>query len=180
MRRRSFLKAGGIALGTGLAACARRRRRLLLSVELAPDSGGSHSELTIANFPTRSTAWRAKLDIECGRRGLIIGFVNDGIAAVPGVLRVSVVSSDGEVNVGGCLDAGYPLPGKVRQAKLALPKGTKWQGLRLKAEIEVKGQRYPVRWACRQKLNEDGGLTLRQTVGLGAEDETGGVPRGPE
>jgi hypothetical protein len=46
--------------------------------------------------------------------------------------------------------------------------------------IEVKEQRYPVRWACRQKLNEDGSLTLRQTVGLGSEDETGGVPRGPE
>jgi len=26
----------------------------------------------------------------------------------------------------------------------------------------------------------DGSLTLRQTVGLGSEDETGGVPRGPE
>ena len=61
----------------------------------------------------------------------------------------------------GSLDAGYPLPGKVRQAKFALPKGTKWKGLRLKAEIEVKGQRYPVRWACRQKLNEDGSLTLQ-------------------
>jgi hypothetical protein len=117
---------------------------------------------------------------EGGYPGLIVGFANDGIAAVPGVLRVSVVSADGKVNVAGCLDAGYPLPGKVRQAKFALPKGTKWKGLRLKADIEVKGQRYPVRWACRQKLNEDGSLTLRQTVGLGAEDETGGVPRGPE
>ncbi|MFZ0661062.1 MAG: hypothetical protein WAM66_00080 [Acidobacteriaceae bacterium] len=29
-----------------------------------------------------------------------------------------------------------------------------------KAEIEVKGMRYPVRWACHQKLNEDGTLTL--------------------
>ena len=31
-----------------------------------------------------------------------------------------------------------------------------------------------------QKLNDDGRLTLRQTAGLGQEDETGGVPRGPE
>ncbi|HYM76384.1 MAG TPA: twin-arginine translocation signal domain-containing protein [Candidatus Dormibacteraeota bacterium] len=117
---------------------------------------------------------------EGGYPGLIVGFVNDGIAAVPGVLRVSVTGADGRFLAGGCLDAGYPLQGKVRQAKFALPKGTKWKGLRLKAEIEVKGQRYPVRWACRQKLNEDGSLTLRQTVGLGQEDETGGVPRGPE
>jgi len=30
------------------------------------------------------------------------------------------------------------------------------------------------------KLNDDGTLTLRQTAGLGQEDETGGVPRGPQ
>jgi hypothetical protein len=108
--------------------------------------------------------------------GLIVGFVNDGIAGVPGVLRVSILTSDGRELVAGGLDAGYPLPGKVRQAKLPLPKGTKWQGLRLKAEIDVKGQRHPVRWACRQKLNEDGTLTLRSTVGLGQDDVTGGMP----
>jgi hypothetical protein len=33
-------------------------------------------------------------------------------------------------------------------------------------EIEVKGQRYPVRWACRQSLNADGSLTLRATAGI--------------
>jgi hypothetical protein len=113
---------------------------------------------------------------EGGYPGLIVGFVNDGISSVPGVLRVSVTTSDGRVIVAGGLDAGYPLPGKVRQAKFPLPKGTQWKGLRLKAEIEVKGQRYPVRWACHQKLNEDGSLTLRATEGLGQNDETGGVP----
>jgi hypothetical protein len=113
---------------------------------------------------------------EGGYPGLIIGFANDGIAAVPGVLRVSVLTSDDKVLFSGSLDAGYPLPGKVRQAKFPLPKGTKWQGLRLKPEIEVKGQRYPVLWACRQKLNDDGTLTLRTTTGLGQNDETGGVP----
>jgi hypothetical protein len=96
-----------------------------------------------------------------GYLGLIIGFANDGIAGVPGVLRVSVETSDGTLLKSGCLDAGYPLPGKIRQAQFVLPKGTKWQGLRLKAEIEVKGMRYPVQWACHQKLNDDGTLTLR-------------------
>jgi len=62
------------------------------------------------------------------------------------------------------LDAGYPVPGRIRQAQLVLPQGTKWQGLKLKAEIEVKGMRYPVRWACHQKLNEDGSLTLRPNL----------------
>jgi hypothetical protein len=96
--------------------------------------------------------------------GLIIGFANDGIAGVPGVLRVSVESEDGRVLKSGCLDAGYPLPGKIRQAQFVLPNVADWKGLKLRAEIEVKGMRYPVRWACRQKLNEDGTLTLRANL----------------
>jgi hypothetical protein len=113
---------------------------------------------------------------EGGYPGLIVGFANNGIASVPGVLRASVLSADGKELASGSLDPGYPLSGKVRQAKFPLPKGTDWKGLRLKAELEVKGQRYPVRWACHQKLNEDGTLTLRPTNGLGTDDITGGVP----
>jgi hypothetical protein len=112
---------------------------------------------------------------ERGEPGLIIGFVNDGIAGVPGALRVSVVTEAGQTLCTGSLDAGYPLPGRVRQALFPLPKGTAWQGLRLKAEIAVKGQRFPVRWACQQKLNADGSLTLRPTNGLNVSDVTGGV-----
>jgi hypothetical protein len=97
--------------------------------------------------------------------GLIVGFANDGIAGVPGVLRVSLTSEDGKINVGGGLDAGYPLPGKIRQAQFPLPRGTAWEGLQLKAEIEVKGVLYPVPWACQQKTNPDGSLTLRRSVG---------------
>jgi len=99
-----------------------------------------------------------------GYLGLIVGFANDGIAGVPGVLRVTVESEDGKALKSGCLDAGYPLPGKVRQAQFVLPQGTQFKGLRLRAEIEVKGMRYPVRWACHQKLNEDGSLTLRPNL----------------
>ena len=61
----------------------------------------------------------------------------------------------------GCVDPGYPKPVGIRQAMLMLPPGADWKGLRLKAELEVKGVRYPVRWACRQKINADGSLTLR-------------------
>jgi hypothetical protein len=99
-----------------------------------------------------------------GNLGLIVGFANDGIAGVPGVLRVSVESQDGKVLKSGCLDAGYPLPGKIRQAQFAIPDVSDWKGLKLRAEIEVKGMRYPVRWACRQKLNDDGTLTLRANL----------------
>ena len=115
---------------------------------------------------------------EDGYPGLIIGFVNDGIAGVPGALYVSVVKEDGKVLAGGSLDPGYPLPGKVRQAKFPLPKGTNWRGLRLKAELEVKGGRYPVHWASRQGSNQDGSLMLRPTAGLGQNDETGGLAPG--
>jgi len=101
-----------------------------------------------------------------GRAGLVIGFANDGIAGVPGVLHVTVASDDGKLKVSGGLDPGYPVPGRIRQAQLPLPRGTEWRGLRLSAELEVKGVRHPVRWACRQTLNEDGSLTLRPTRGL--------------
>jgi hypothetical protein len=97
-------------------------------------------------------------------QGLIVGFANDGIAGVPGVLRVTVETQDGKVLKSGCLDAGYPLPGKIRQAQFVLPNVTDWKGLKLRAEIEVKGMRYPVRWACHQKLNDDGSLTLRPNL----------------
>jgi hypothetical protein len=112
---------------------------------------------------------------ERGAPGLIIGFANDGIAGVPGVLRVAMTTPAGQEICAGSLDPGYPLPGRIRQALFVLPKGAAWQGLRLKAELEVKGQRHRVRWACHQKLNEDGSLTLRPTAGLNVSDTTGGV-----
>ena len=104
---------------------------------------------------------------DTGLLGLIVGFANDGIAGVPGVLRVTVESPDGKVLKSGCLDAGYPLPGKIRQAQFVLPNVAEWKGLKLRAEIEVKGMRYPVRWACHQKLNDDGSLTLRPNLRQG-------------
>jgi hypothetical protein len=112
---------------------------------------------------------------ERGEPGLIVGFANEGIAGVPGALRISVISPAGEELTAGFLDPGYPIPGRIRQALLPLPKGTSWQGLRLKAEIEVKTRRHPVRWACHQELNVDGSLTLRATAGLNVSDETGGL-----
>ena len=108
-----------------------------------------------------SFIWSYKED---GHTGLIVGFANDGIAGVPGVLRVTVESKDGKVFKSGCLDAGYPSPGKIRQAQFVLPNVNDWKGLRLRAEIEVKGMRYPVRWACHQKLNDDGSLSLRPNL----------------
>jgi hypothetical protein len=95
------------------------------------------------------------------RAGLIFGLVNDGIAGVPGVLRLRLCDPAGKVLAGGSLDPGYPAPRGVRQARLILPEGVNWEGLLLAAEIEVKGVRRPVRWACRE-ANPDGTLTLRR------------------
>ncbi len=96
--------------------------------------------------------------------GLVVGLANNGVTAVPGVLRLSVFSDDGRVHASGCVDPGYPKPVGIRQAMLMLPPGAGWEGLKLKAEIEVKGMLYPCRWACRQHTNPDGSLTLRRNV----------------
>jgi len=102
-----------------------------------------------------------------GQTGLVVGLANDGIAGVPGVLRLTLRDVEGRVLVSGCIDPGWPVPGKVRQARLPLPAGTAWEGLSLAAELHVKGTRHPVRWACQQKLEPDGVLRLRRTRGVG-------------
>ena len=99
-----------------------------------------------------------------GYPGLVLGLVNDGLAAVPGALRLSLSSADKTVRAEGSLDPGYPLPGKVRQALFQLPKNTSWEGLRLYAHIEVKGVRHPVSWACHQKVENDGALILKKNL----------------
>jgi hypothetical protein len=98
-----------------------------------------------------------------GFPGIVLGVVNDGISGVPGALRISITGVDNSFEKSGSLDPGYPLPGKVRQTLFMLPKGTLFEGLRLKAEIEVKGVRHPIRWACSQRLETDGSLKLKKT-----------------
>jgi len=92
--------------------------------------------------------------------------VNDGIAGVPGVLRLTLFNDEGTVNISGCLDAGFPNTKGVRQAMMILPKGVDWNSgaLKLKAELEVKGMRYPIPFACAQQLNPDGSLTIKQNI----------------
>jgi len=96
-----------------------------------------------------------------GTAELIVAVVNDGVAGVPGVLRVFVETPDGKLRVGGGLDAGHPLAGRVRQASLVLPQGLDGQEVVLRSELETRGVRRPVRWACAQPTNPDGSLTIR-------------------
>jgi hypothetical protein len=91
---------------------------------------------------------------------------NDGIACVPGILRLTLYDADGSLNVSGCLDPGYPKTSGIRQCLLPFPPGVSWSPgrMRLKAELEYKGVRYPVPFACAQKLNSDGSLTIDKNL----------------
>ncbi len=92
---------------------------------------------------------------------LIVGIANDGVAGVPGVLGIYAETLDGTVKIGGNLDAGQPYAGHLRQCSLILPKGMDGTQIKLRAELEVKGVRRPVRWACHEPTNSDGSLTIR-------------------
>lgn len=104
---------------------------------------------------------------------LILGIVNDGVAGVPGVLGIYAESLDGRVKVGGNLDAGQPYAGQFRQASIILPKGMDGQQVNLRAELEVKGVRRPVRWACHNPSNPDGSLTIRLKKGSDSDWKKG-------
>jgi len=92
---------------------------------------------------------------------LVVAFANDGVAGVPGTLRVSVETPDGRVRVGGSLDVGHPHAGRLRQASFILPRAVEGGTVTMRAEIEVKGVRRPARWACAQPVNADGSLPLK-------------------
>ena len=106
-----------------------------------------------------SWVWQRK---RYGTDELIVALANDGVAGIPGLLRVYVESLDGRLKIGGSLDAGHPYGGKLRQASFVLPKGIDGQQLKIRAEIETKaGIRRPVHWACAQPLNADGSLMIQ-------------------
>jgi hypothetical protein len=96
---------------------------------------------------------------------LVLSIANDGVAGVPGILGIYAESPDGRVKVGGNLDAGQPHAGRFRQCSLIFPKGMEGQQFILRAELEVKGVRRPVRWACHERTNPDGSLTIRTKKG---------------
>jgi hypothetical protein len=96
---------------------------------------------------------------------LIVGVVNDGVAGVPGILGIYAETTDGRIKLGGNLDAGQPHAGHFRQASIILPKGMDGQQIKLRAELDVKGVKRPVRWACHNPTNPDGSLTIRLKKG---------------
>jgi hypothetical protein len=105
-----------------------------------------------------SWVWQRRRE---GATELVVALANDGVAGVPGVLRVHAETPDGAVRVGGGLDAGHPHGGRLRQASFRLPRALEGGMVRLRAEIETRGVRRPVRWACAQPVNADGSLDVR-------------------
>lgn len=104
-----------------------------------------------------SWVWQRK---RYGTSEVIVSVTNDGVAGVPGVLRLAIESMDGKFRMEGGLDAGHPQGGRIRQAAFLLPHGMEGQRLKLRAAIETRGVRRPVTWACEQPLERDGGLAI--------------------
>ena len=96
-----------------------------------------------------------------GTEELIVGVANDGVASMPGVLRLTLESTDGAIRQTGVLDPGQPFAGKIRQASLILPPGLGAAEFKLTASLETKADvRRPIHWACAQHLNEDGSFPV--------------------
>lgn len=91
---------------------------------------------------------------------LIVGLANDGISGVPGVMRLTLLDTAGNLVAESGLEAGEPGPHQVRLVSLKLPAGLGWRGLRLRAGLLLKNVSHPIRWACRESINPDGSLTL--------------------
>jgi hypothetical protein len=105
-----------------------------------------------------SWVWQRK---RSGANELVVAVFNDGAASVPGSLRITAQTPDGKLLAGGGLDPGHPFAGRVRLASLRLPGGPAATEVQLRAELEVKGTKRPVRWACAQPLDEAGALVVR-------------------
>jgi hypothetical protein len=105
-----------------------------------------------------SWVWQRKRQ---GADALVVALANDGVAGIPGVLRLAAETADGRPLAGGALDAGRPEGGGTRLAALRMPAGLGGQSVRLRAEIETRGVRRPVRWACAQPLEADGAFVVK-------------------
>jgi hypothetical protein len=106
-----------------------------------------------------SWIWQRK---RYGTSELVVAFANDGVAGVPGILRISVQGRGFAFAQSGSLDAGHPHAGRLRLASFVLPPGLPGREVTLRAEVETKGGvRRPIRWACAQPLEPDGSIAVR-------------------
>jgi hypothetical protein len=104
-----------------------------------------------------SWVWQRKRD---GASEVIAAIANDGDAGLPGVLRLSLESMDSPFHVSGGLDAGRPYGGGVREASFLVPREIADRRFQLRAELETRGVRRPIQWACEQPLAADGAFPI--------------------
>lgn len=104
-----------------------------------------------------SWIWQRK---RYGTSEIILAISNDGVAGVPGNLRIILEDADGRFKMSGSLDAGHPYGGRIRLCNFILPHGMEGSKMKVRAEIEIKGISRPVRWACAQTLDSDGSISF--------------------
>src|SRR5262249_37107263 len=91
-----------------------------------------------------SWVWQRKRD---GGTELVVALANDGVAGVPGGLRVWAETADG-ARAGGALDPGHPYGGRLRLASRGLPRAIEARPAPARAGIGAGGGRRAVRWGC--------------------------------
>ena len=105
--------------------------------------------------------WRRENDDKS--QDIAIQLVNDGAGSVPGVLTIKVTYPDGTV-VAQDLPAGAPFKGDPTLYTFRIPEQYKTANekdkIKVTAEIQLRGKRYPVRWAVRQELLNDYEIVL--------------------
>ena len=117
--RRGLTRYASLDLGVLSASPGVRRRDLLVALELAREKA-EHVTSYYRRYPemidtiARRVGYRVRPHTSGATRaamtnGLVVGFANDGIAGVPGVLHVEV-TSDGSGR--RRTRSGYPLPGR--------------------------------------------------------------------
>ena len=82
---------------------------------------------------------------------------------MPGILRVFVESADGKVRWAAASTPAIPIARQAAPGVVPPAAGPGRREVHLRAEIETKGVRRPVRWACAQPLEaeNDGSFAVR-------------------
>lgn len=90
------------------------------------------------------------------RMELVLMLHNDGVASIPGRLRLSLYAENGSLLSTGTLDAGQPFAGRTRQCAFLLPEGYIARTVSVAAALRDKKGERPIRWACGQNIRPDG------------------------
>jgi hypothetical protein len=101
---------------------------------------------------------------------IIVALSNDGVAAIPGSIRLTLYDRRDQVVDAGWLAPGHPVGDGLTQALLRVPGSLLGEEVGLAAEIEVRpGIVHLVAWSCNESADAEGRLWFR----LGLRNEPG-------